>query len=76
MFANFAIFYANLTKFQQTCAHLAKIATFCQLSKKQLNNLAKEILQLDFKKNAVNTRIYLQSSVPVQPKTSEILSKF
>ena len=41
----------------------------CQISKNQLDNL------VDFEK-CCKTRIYLQKSVPIQPKTSNSLPKF
>ena len=59
---------AIFVKFQPKFANFAKSANFCQISKLQLENL------IDLKK-CYKTRIYLQKSAPIQPKTSELLPK-
>ena len=46
-----------------------KLQNFAKFQKMQLDNL------VDFEKRC-KTRIYLQRSGPIQPKTSEILPKF
>ena len=58
-----------LWKFSQNFANVAKFAKFAKFQKIQLDNL------VDFEK-CCRTHIYLQKSVPIQPKTSEILPKF
>ena len=45
---------------------MCKCCKICQISKNQLDNL------VDFEK-CCKTRIYLQRSAPIQPKTSEIV---
>ena len=60
---------AIFVKLQQKIAnHVAKFAKFCQISKFQLENL------VDFEK-CCKTRIHLQRSAPIQPKTSETFPK-
>ena len=56
-------------KIQQTFANVAKFANFVKFQKFQLENL------VDFEK-CFKTRIFLQKSEPIQPKTSNILPKF
>ena len=56
-------------KIQQNFANVAKFAKFAIFQKLPLDNL------VDFKK-CCKTRIFLQKSVPIQPKTSNILPKF
>ena len=58
-----------LWKFRKKFANVAKSAKFARFQKCQLDNL------VDFEK-CCKTRIYLQKSVPIQPKTSNILPKF
>ena len=56
-------------KFSKKVANVAKFGKFAKFQKLQLDNL------VDFEK-CCKTRIYLQKSVPIQPKTSNILPKF
>ena len=57
-------------KFSKHFANVAKFAKFClKFQKFQLENL------VAFEK-CCKTRIFLQKSVPIQPKTSNILPKF
>ena len=56
-------------KIQQNFANVAEFAKFAKFQKIQLHNL------VDFEK-CCKTHIYLQKSVPIQPKTSNILPKF
>ena len=56
-------------KFEQKIANLPKFPKFAKFQKFQIDNL------VDFEK-CCKTRIYLQRSVPIQPKTSEVLPKF
>ena len=60
---------AIFVKIQQKFCKCRKICKNCQISKCQLDNL------VDFEK-FFKTRICLQRSAPIQPKTSEILPKF
>ena len=56
-------------KIQQKNANVAKCANYAKFQKFQLDNL------VDFDK-CCKTRIFLQKSVPIQPKTSNLLPKF
>ena len=63
---------AIFVKIQQhfcKCRKICKILNFAKIQKCQLDNL------VDFEK-CCKTRICLQRSAPIQPKTSEILPKF
>ena len=63
---------ANFVKIQQKfckCRKICKIFHFVKFQKFQLDNL------VDFEK-CCKTHIFLQKSVPIQPKTSNILPKF
>ena len=59
---------AIFVKSQQHLANVAKSAKSAKFQKFQLDNL------VDFE-NCCKTRVYLQRSAPIQPKTSEILPK-
>ena len=60
--------FTNFSKIQQKFANAAKFAKFAEFQKFHLDNL------VDFEK-CCKTHIYLQKSVPIQPKTSKILPK-
>ena len=60
---------AIFVEFQQKNANVAKFAKFVKIQKFQLENM------VDFEK-CCKTHIFLQRSVPIQPKTSEILLRF
>ena len=56
-------------KFSNNFANAAKVAKFAKFQNLQVDNL------VDFEE-CCKTRIYLQRSAPIQPKTSEFLPKF